>query len=82
MTSEPDCDHALERIYHYLDGELTLDIRESIRHHLDDCPPCGKVFQFETELKQLIARGCQEQAPESLRRRIAEALNLDPPSLI
>ena len=66
-----ECREALERIYHYLDGELTPQVRSEIKRHLDDCPPCIDAFHFEAELRVVIARGCQERVPETLRVRIA-----------
>jgi mycothiol system anti-sigma-R factor len=66
-----DCREALHRIYHFLDGELTPDIRQQIQQHIDDCPPCIGAFEFEAELRHLVARGCRESVPEELRIRIA-----------
>ena len=35
------CDETIERLYHYLDGELTEERRERDRRHLDFCGPCA-----------------------------------------
>ncbi|MER3452891.1 MAG: mycothiol system anti-sigma-R factor [Acidimicrobiia bacterium] len=73
--SEPDCTEALHRIYHYLDEEgLTDEVRARIARHLDECPPCKDGYDFERELRALIADKCREEVPEALRRRIAEAI--------
>ena len=69
-----DCDKAIHRIYHYLDGELTVWRRIAISRHLDDCPPCAEGFDFEIELRQVIASKCRDECPTELRRRIAAAL--------
>jgi len=69
-----DCDDAIHRIYHYLDGELTAFKRMAIARHLDACPPCAKGFDFEVELRSLIASRCRDEAPPDLRRRIAESI--------
>ena len=70
-----DCDDALHELYGFIDGELTVERRTIIQHHLDDCPPCYEAFDFEAELRMVIARKCTEQVPESLKQRIAEALD-------
>jgi mycothiol system anti-sigma-R factor len=70
-----DCDHALRTLYSYLDGELTPERREAIKRHLDQCSPCLEAFDFEAELKTLVARCCRDQVPEGLRQRIAEVLS-------
>lgn len=69
-----DCNEALHELYVFIDGELTDDRRERIRHHLDDCNPCLEAFDFEAELRTVIAQRCREEVPEALRERIADAL--------
>jgi len=73
------CQEAIATLYSYLDGELTPDRRERIQHHLDDCAPCFQAFGFEAELKALIAAKCRDEVPESLRRRVADALKAEEP---
>lgn len=68
------CEDALRTLYYYLDGELTLARREAIKRHLDECAPCLEAFDFEAELKTVVARCCRDQVPDSLRVKIAEAL--------
>ena len=74
-----DCDDALQVIYHYLDGELTPFKRAAIARHLDDCPPCAQGFDFETELRRIIAMKCRDEVPQELRLRIAQAIGLEMP---
>ncbi len=73
---QPDCEAALAEIYTFLDGELTDDRRSRIRTHLDDCSPCLEVFDFEAELRIVIKQKCQDQVPETLRRRIFDSLGV------
>ena len=70
-----ECDDALHTIYHYLDGELTDERRAQIQAHLEACPPCFEGYDFEAELRLVIAKKCIEQVPESLRARIAGAID-------
>jgi len=69
-----DCGAALRDLYGYLDGEITEERRADIRFHIEACGPCLEAFDFEVELRQLVARTCQCEAPESLRERVARAL--------
>ena len=69
-----DCQEAIHTLYHYLDGELTEYRRVEIRQHLDDCMPCLEAFDFEAELRIVIARNCRDDVPENLRERIHKAL--------
>jgi mycothiol system anti-sigma-R factor len=76
-----NCFEAVEQLYFYLDGELTYERRVVIAQHLADCPPCGDAFDFESELRIVIAQKCRERVPEGLRARVYEALRrLDQPS--
>lgn len=79
-----ECSEALRQLYLYIDGELTEELRVTIERHLDDCPPCFESYGFEAELRQIISLRCRDQVPDSLRRRIAEALGheaVEPPSV-
>jgi mycothiol system anti-sigma-R factor len=68
------CDETIERLYFYLDGELTEERRVEITRHLDMCGPCVGAYGFETELRKVIANRCKDHVPESLIVRVAEAL--------
>ncbi len=77
-----NCFEAVEQLYFYLDGELTYERRVVIAQHLADCPPCGDAFDFESELRIVIAQKCRERVPEGLRARVFEALHrLEQPRL-
>ena len=68
------CDETIERLYHYLDGELTEQRRIEIARHLDLCGPCVGAYGFEAELRKLVANRCQDHVPDALRERVARAL--------
>lgn len=72
-----DCADAVQRLYHFLDGHLDDDRRAHVQQHLDACLPCLEAFDFEAELRQLVARRCQETVPEQLRVRIALAIQAE-----
>ena len=69
-----DCNDALHELYEFLDGELTLERRAHIQQHLTDCSPCLETFDFQAELRQVVARKCSDEVPESLRSKVLEAL--------
>lgn len=71
------CQDAIATLYSYLDGELTNQRRYEIKRHLDECGPCFAAFGFEADLKALIASKCHDDVPESLRRRVADAIAQD-----
>lgn len=66
-----DCSEVLQRVYEYLDGELTSADLMKIRQHLTECGPCLSEYGLEEALKALLRRSCAfEPAPEELRARI------------
>lgn len=68
---ETDCREVLDRVFEYLDGEMTHGDVEKIRQHLDECSPCLSEYDLDVALKALVRRSCAcEQAPEALRARI------------
>ena len=74
-ASGVDCQDALRDLYGYLDGEITDERRARIREHVEDCGPCLNAFDFEVDLRQLVAKTCQTEAPSSLRDRVARAIH-------
>lgn len=68
------CDETIERLYFYLDGELTEQRRLEIKRHLDLCGPCVGAYGFEAELRKVIASRCKDHVPDALIERVAAAL--------
>ncbi len=81
MNDQPtpvDCQEAADRLYEYLDGELTPEIELAVRAHIAECAPCFKRFDFEeTFLRFLAGRIRSQGAPPELKRRILESLFSD-----
>ena len=69
-----NCDVALAELYQFLDGELDDGARQRIERHLRECSPCLEAFDFETEVRRLVADRCRDQCPEALRQRIQAAI--------
>jgi mycothiol system anti-sigma-R factor len=72
------CEEALHELYHFLDGELTESRRELISVHLDDCTSCLGAFDFEADVRHVVAQKCRDTVPEGLRARIAQAIGHRP----
>ena len=69
------CAQAIEKIYEYLDGELTPQVEEGIRAHLAVCRKCYPNFRHEEVfLRFLEQRARIEEAPPDIRRRIMKML--------
>jgi len=72
-----ECQHALHRMYEFLDNELDSASGDSIRQHLVECEPCLDRFDVEQAVKSLIGRCCgNDIAPQHLRTRIVSQLTI------
>jgi mycothiol system anti-sigma-R factor len=66
-----NCRECKEHLYEYLDRELTPAVERDIRHHLEECPPCGEHFDFEKLFLDFLKARCHAQgASPDLKRRI------------
>ncbi len=75
IAGTPDCERALAEVYAFLDAELNETQRNQIMAHLEACSPCFEAFDFEAELRTVIATKTQSvEFPEVLRIRIEEKL--------
>ena len=71
-----NCSDALERLWEYLDAELDALDSDVVRAHLAECQGCLDEYDVEVVVKNLVRRGCQETAPDTLRVRIHEQLTV------
>ncbi len=61
----------IAEVWTLLDGECTVETRDKLRHHLEECPTCLRHYGVEERVKNLIATKCSgERAPEGLRERL------------
>ena len=73
MTNDP-CQHALEHLYLYLDGELDDVTHTELRSHLEKCAICTGAFDFETQFKQLIREKLMEDVTDDMMARLKAAI--------
>lgn len=66
----PDCAQAIEWLHSYIDGELDESDLDTMRIHLDQCPPCGDAHEFERSLHVVISTKCAETIPPDLRDKL------------
>ena len=69
------CEQALELLMDFLKRELSPDVAEAVRQHLDECKPCERHARFESRFVVLVeTRLRSERCPESLKARILDSL--------
>ena len=66
-----NCREAIDRLYQYIDRELSLDELDEVQRHLALCPPCLDYFRFEENVLTFVGEKCREvSAPAELRDRV------------
>ena len=75
-----DCDGCLERLYSYLDRELSPVEVTEVRSQLDDCGGCEDNFVIEERFLARVRDCCTgeagDKAPADLRMRIVTRLRM------
>ena len=62
------CASTIRQLSGYIDRELNDAEIRKVKAHLDDCPPCEQVFEFQAEMKRLVRKECcTDEAPRRLR---------------
>lgn len=76
--SQGHCREVIDAMYLFIDNEqLTDEQRAHVQAHLDDCIPCLEAFELEVELKKVIAKRCQDEAPAWLYERVRTMLSAE-----
>jgi len=66
-----NCDETMDRLYAYLDRELTDEELTEVQGHLDACPPCQHRFIFEANVLRLVGECARHlAAPPDLVERV------------
>lgn len=72
------CRELFERLSEYVDGELSQELCEEIRHHMDGCDPCvnfAKTLKTTAELcRRLPSRPIPADVAAELRSLLARCL--------
>lgn len=70
-----DCGQAVEMLHEYLRRELTPELAEEVKRHLDECRPClGHAHFEENYLAMLVAKVRAQGCPEAVREKILSVL--------
>lgn len=77
-----NCREAVNRLYEFIDRELSLQELEEVQRHLDHCPPCLDLFRFEENVLTFVGEKCREvSAPSQLRDRVRKMCQDHPTQL-
>jgi anti-sigma factor (TIGR02949 family) len=76
--SRLDCEEAMAHLQDYLKRELTPDLVDQVRHHLERCRDCFSHARFEENFFIMLeTQAGRETCPGKLRARILAALRAE-----
>jgi anti-sigma factor (TIGR02949 family) len=73
-ATSSECDEAVAEIYAFLDGELDDTVMIQVEAHLRRCSPCLEAFDFEADLRRVIAAKCTEEVTPEIKARFCGLL--------
>lgn len=80
IPSKPECADTLTELQRFLDGEMSDDERSHVLEHLEDCLECFHAYDFQAELKQIVALKCgNDPVPSDLLARLERVCNGEVP---
>jgi anti-sigma factor (TIGR02949 family) len=63
------CEHALARLWEYLDGELRYEESEAVKKHLEVCGLCFPEYDFQRAYLEYARKLRQEEETSAAFRR-------------
>jgi mycothiol system anti-sigma-R factor len=74
--TDHNCHESLERLYEYLDGELSPEDAREVERHLQICAECYPEVRLTTDYREALRRAAQGQpcCPNTLRDRVARLI--------
>lgn len=76
-----NCTECVEKLYGYLDRQLSAAEIAEVREHLDRCPPCADHFRFEAGILTRIHQVChQVEVPPALVDRVRQMCSSSQPN--
>src|SRR5207244_11684076 len=70
-----DCSTAKSKLFPYVDGELTPELRDQVDTHLAHCSACRRLVVFEVAFREAYGERLRaDPAPERVREHVATLL--------
>lgn len=68
------CREAVEKLWAYIDGELSENEAGQVHDHLEACRACYPHYDFQRAFRAFVAAHTNRPVPPGLRRRVFLAL--------
>jgi mycothiol system anti-sigma-R factor len=66
-----NCEHFIEKLYLYIDGELSSEEEQELEEHLAECINCLRIYGLELQFKKTVVEKLRhEEVPVRLVEKI------------
>lgn len=65
-----ECREFCKKLSDYLDGQLDENICTLLEKHLEECPPCGLMYESLKTAVELCRKGINDDIPEEMSREL------------
>lgn len=69
MSDDIHCTHVIQLLWDYLDAEVTSDVAEAIRRHLELCSGCRGLCAFDESFLRAVRRLADNRSHPSSETR-------------
>lgn len=75
-AEEISCEEAVQRVYEFLDDELTEEKTREVRCHVEQCKRCYPMYNWEKMFLEFVqGRAGREESNPALREQVEELLD-------
>lgn len=68
------CEHVMDRLWAFVDGELPIEEENAVRAHLEECGRCFPQYDWQRAYTEFMRAAAQRMENPALRRRVFAAL--------
>jgi anti-sigma factor (TIGR02949 family) len=68
------CEDVARQLWAFIDGELTPELNEQVRAHLEDCARCYPRYDFHRAFLAFLGKHAEQPAPPGLRSKVWEQI--------
>ena len=70
-----NCKDSIDRLLHYLDGDLSDEVRAELEEHFGDCEPCEEFLATYRATPELCRTALATKMPEALATKLTAFLH-------
>jgi mycothiol system anti-sigma-R factor len=70
-----NCKDCADKLDRFVDRELNSTEVLELQLHLEGCPDCEELYEFQAHLKRLVKHACECDTPPAFREKLRQILS-------